>query len=246
MGGRAAAVALVALTLVGCGGIRVASVANPRVSELPTRVVEPPVRFVLGVVEDAVVHSYEPWRNTPLGAEEWLRSGTDVGRGVHWVSYLRFDLSTVPPATSVASATLQLPLAEDASVGTFKYAVHGVTSEWDEGSVTWARQPGVTPGPIARGESYLDELAMYDSVDVTRVVNRAIEQDARYIDFAILPGAPETGGVRGWPSREGTPLEAASSDTVVSLNISAGPPPAPPSAAERDLMSGGRENLGEP
>ena len=97
------------------------------------------------------------------------------------VSYLMFDLSTLPSGV-VANAKLQLSVGADAGNGNIK--VYQVENNWQEGSVNGTNKPtkitgelaGTFTGSYALGTSYMIDLS---SVDFTgNQVSFVLEMDA--------------------------------------------------------------------
>jgi RHS repeat-associated protein len=90
-------------------------------------------RGTLGAVEDATIwETYPTWTDSTV----LLRTGTLAGFGVRH-AVLRFDLSPLPPAAQVASATLRLQqiYRDDTSSSTIN--IHRILSPWTEPTVTW-------------------------------------------------------------------------------------------------------------
>ncbi len=102
-----------------------------------------PSPCVLTAVADAYVSNAEPSAN--FGSATVLRTNPHTtGQGPstnHRLSYVRFDLATLPPGATISSATLTL---HRESTGTRTYGVQPVSTHWEEGSVTWNDRPTVT------------------------------------------------------------------------------------------------------
>lgn len=204
-----------------------------RASRLVVVPAEAPAEFRIGADADAVVHSVPAWKRERLGDAEWLLAGASPARGAHWLTYLRFDLTVVPPGTRPASAVLGLPLdgTHDAPVG---YAVHVVHGEWDEARIRWTDQPLVATEAIAR----LGGAGEVDQAEVTHAVDAALTAGRASISFVIVPDDPWRAARRRWVSREAS--GAAEAQRMPNLRIVSGDPPPPLSAARTDLVRGGR------
>lgn len=252
--GRLGSMLAVCLLAAACGGLRVGGVAPPMRGGLVLGPVDAPARYTLMTEADATVHSAPEWKGEPLGEQEWLMAGTSAARRVHWFTYVSFDLTPVPAGTDIAGATLHLPVAESDGGGAF--VLHRVVGSWGEGEVAWIRQPRVEPFPVASlaldpdstqptgTEIYFDTPAISrDAADVTRVVHEAVGNGDAQIAFLILPAQPWRQARRRWLSRESIAGEPTSYSAAPLLVIDAGVPPPPPSAAQRDLVRGGRLDI---
>ncbi|WP_234023199.1 DNRLRE domain-containing protein [Sorangium cellulosum] len=91
-------------------------------------------RGTLGTVEDGTI-----WETFPTWSDSTvlLRTGTLAGFGVRH-AVLRFDLSPVPAAATVVSATLRLQQIYRDDTSTSTINIHRITSPWTEPTVTWA------------------------------------------------------------------------------------------------------------
>jgi hypothetical protein len=116
----------------------------------------------------------DPAATRPLGSEPAL--GVSAGK----TSYVRFDLSRLPPGTTVHHAMLSVYVGRLLSGGSI--SVHRVTGAWDEDTLTAARQPTVDealPETLVLSDS--TPFLEYLSIDVTPAVR------------AWLAGAPNHG-----------------------------------------------------
>lgn len=238
-----AAGALTAM-LAACGGIRVAGTTAPwtdgwTVLELPN-----PTTMRLSADADTTTHDHGRWATKSLGDQEWLIAGADPARSVHWVTYLAFDLHAVPYGATASAANLSLSsstqIPTDSDGG---FSVYEVLESWDESELAWHDAPWLAAEPLARIE--VGETS--DSADVTEFVNTALEQGRTSIGLAIVPTEPWATGRRQWLSRESQAEEPdPATSTAPAIEITFGEPPPAPSAAQRDVRRGGRNDIGAP
>ena len=99
---------------------------------------------------DAEVVSYSPTVNYGTAKElntlAWTINGTPVTQR----TYLKFDLSSIPPGSIITSATLNLYF--DSTTTSANHTLYGdnrayiqrVTSPWNENTITWNNQPTAT------------------------------------------------------------------------------------------------------
>jgi hypothetical protein len=96
--------------------------------------------YYLTPVEDTIVHSYSPLRDTNYGDWDDVQSWVDYGS---WVIrfYLMFDFTAIPSGETIDSITLFLYQANGTgfSPGVFLHYVPDDT--WDENTVTWNLRP---------------------------------------------------------------------------------------------------------
>lgn len=88
---------------------------------------------------DSYVNNANPTTNYGTSTDlQWGQPTTNVCR-----SYIKFDLSSIPPASTIISATLELNrwAWTGGGAGEPYDRVYRVTSSWDEGAITWNVQP---------------------------------------------------------------------------------------------------------
>ena len=85
------------------------------------------------------------WNTFPVenyGTETTVRiSAGDAGANTS-VAYFGFDLSAIPPGSTILDADFELYL-DNASISA-SYILRAAQSSWSESTLTWANQPGVT------------------------------------------------------------------------------------------------------
>ncbi|MBO3800036.1 MAG: DNRLRE domain-containing protein [Candidatus Brockarchaeota archaeon] len=105
-------------------------------------------------IADAYVSAYHPDTNyggSYLCVRSWrYDSESRVAR-----TYIRFNLTTIPPGSKITSATLNLYMY-DAPSDSRTFWCHVVTMSWTEAGITWNSQPSVSPtgfSPVYTGTS---------------------------------------------------------------------------------------------
>ena len=73
-------------------------------------------------------------------------SSTELGIGYttwggKWRAYLQFDLSSVPINARIIDAYPTLYQHKSLDTGSFTVGLYRVTSDWEEGTITWNNQP---------------------------------------------------------------------------------------------------------
>jgi len=102
-------------------------------------------------VADAFVSGYHP--STNYGSSSHLIVRSWSSGPAH--TYIRFDLSNIPPGSKITSATLNLYMY-DAPSSSRKLWCHVITMSWTEAGITWNSQPSVSPtgfSPVYTGMS---------------------------------------------------------------------------------------------
>jgi hypothetical protein len=103
----------------------------------------PPLPGTLYATADATVLQGAANRNFGNTSDMWVGydhcEGLKVGR-----SLVKFDVSAIPPGTSIAQATLRLHLENSCDIGerTHNVTVYRTSGNWAETSVTWNSKPG--------------------------------------------------------------------------------------------------------
>lgn len=155
----------------------------------------------LGAVYDTMVAQAIP--NTPSGSNPFLKTGLASGQPVR--SLLRFDLSFLPDATVLQTATLDLVVKTGA--GSPTVTLHGITAPWVEATATWnnfanafnpAILTSVTPSVGRR------------LVDVTGAASGWIGSGA--VNNGLL--LQQASGATQFGSSEGTPIDTRPQLTV--------------------------------
>ncbi|MFQ5526717.1 MAG: DNRLRE domain-containing protein [Thermoanaerobaculia bacterium] len=136
------AVTLLALVVVLAAVLELGALAAPQ----PGGGDSPPrTSVVLATLGDTTVKQSQP--DTNFGGDAELAVSHDDLRGPREeVTLLRFDVSAaVPVEATIVSATLSLHLVDGAGADPVGLNVHGVTSSWNEGTVTWNTFPTAHP-----------------------------------------------------------------------------------------------------
>jgi uncharacterized protein (TIGR03118 family) len=99
----------------------------------------------LTVTEDTFINDGSPGNNA--GATPWFDAGTD-GTGSVRRGLLRFDVSSIPPGSTVTSATVQLTLVKVPASGPVAsmFDVFRLLASWKEGTKTGNSGSSATPG----------------------------------------------------------------------------------------------------
>lgn len=223
----------------GCAGIRVGptSWSPPAGAVLPT----PEVATYHAVpIADAVVHENPEFAGTALGAESWLMVGRNDAHG--WVTYLRFDLTSLRDAPGAASAQLRLPPADDEvllrSTGAFAVNAYAVVGAWDEDTLTWRTQPRLAATPIATGATRVSGYDV-DTFELTEWVNELLRAGETTLDVALVASGEVLDGRRRWPSREAVGANVDDIQYSPRLEVTVGR--APPRPRQADLARSGRD-----
>ncbi len=123
--------------------------------------------IVIDAVEDAYAKSTEP--GTSFGSNSAFASGRSTGSINR--SFIKFDLSSIPAANQVTSATLILH-GGYVSTTAPQLGVYLINDNWNESTLTWNNQPTISAGLAAADTSIAD-------IDVT-VWNVAADVDEQY------------------------------------------------------------------
>lgn len=113
----------------------------------------------------AWISSGSPSKNRSDGQEMWM--GYDpTPQYLKDRSLLKFDLSTIPPGSTIHSATLGLYLSftlPDTAPPSLPISCYRITNSWSQNSVTWNNQPGYSApvGTLSVG-SALDRRYWWD------------------------------------------------------------------------------------
>ena len=140
--------------------------------------------------DDAYVLSTQPGAN--FGNATELRVGrSGIGALVLTNSYLLFDVQSLAGA-HVKSATLELYLTSSSGNPPFRVDAYSVAQSWNEGSITWANQPG--------GDTLLDSASLsaaegYQSWNVTGLVQSWLDGSRANRGVALVAGALQGFGV---------------------------------------------------
>jgi len=125
-------------------------------------VVHPPI------LADAVVSQLAPDTNYGGSSNMWVRSSNDAA----WKnsrSFVRFDLSGIPPGAKIISATLSL-YAFSPPTDSRTYQVYMLDDPWAESTITWNNRP-LWPGqPVTVPEATVGTTAGWVSWDVKDAV----------------------------------------------------------------------------
>jgi len=125
-------------------------------------VVHPPI------LADAVVSQLAPDTNYGGSSNMWVRSSNDAG----WKnsrSFVRFDLSGIPPGAKIISATLSL-YAFSPPTDSRTYQLFMLDDPWAENTITWNNRP-LWPGqPVTVPEATVGTTAGWVSWDVKDAV----------------------------------------------------------------------------
>jgi len=122
-----------------------ASLAFASTTEPARQGVSQATSLTVCVTDDTRVEQLNP--DTNYGGD--LRMEVDTirgdGRQERIVSYVKFDLSSVPSGATLTGATLRLMVRTGGTEGTdYDVNVHSVpNSSWSEGTMTWNNQPGM-------------------------------------------------------------------------------------------------------
>lgn len=159
-------------------------------------VCQPASAALAPVAADTYVSSAAP--STSFGALPTL----NVGSGAE--ALLRFDLSTLPAATTAAKvqkATLLLYVNRVGSAGAVE--VQTVNGAWAEGTLTAAAMPptaGAGTGPVVR----VGAAGQFIAADVTGAVRQWVSNPATNFGLALVPALTDPGTAVFFDSKENT------------------------------------------
>ena len=91
---------------------------------------------VLTPIADTTISTTSP--DTPGGANQLLDVGALWGSGYewYWYSFVKFDLSSIPPDATITSASLEL-YVEDKTAGNLWAEAYIAPQAWSETGLTW-------------------------------------------------------------------------------------------------------------
>jgi hypothetical protein len=112
----------------------------------------------------------------------------NVGTGGVRHGFVRFDLSSLSPATLISKATLRLFVSRIGNSGSID--LHVVLGEWDEGSLTVRSAPPIDPLPMTTVKVTSADKRKYVTVDVTALVQDWLD-GAPNFGVALLPNAAD-------------------------------------------------------
>ncbi|HIJ71667.1 MAG TPA: DNRLRE domain-containing protein [Planctomycetes bacterium] len=152
-------------------------------------------------IEDTYVNSSDPCAN--YGNSNSLSSGYD-GSAVYR-TFLKFDLSIIPPGNVVTLATLRLN-NNFISIPAPELDVYPISDRWDELTVTWNDQPVDIGGIIAINRSMVS--GDYTTWDVTEDVDDDYANDGLYSLKIVSPTENVLQMAGFWSKDLGWPPEA--------------------------------------
>ncbi|HWP98824.1 MAG TPA: DNRLRE domain-containing protein, partial [Syntrophomonadaceae bacterium] len=98
-------------------------------------------------IDDAYVSEWYADQN--FGSSTALFVGRFMQPGDLYRSLLRFDLSTIPPTSTINSAELNLTMYRNEIISGSQYVgVYHLLSDWNESTVTWNNQPPFSLTPF--------------------------------------------------------------------------------------------------
>lgn len=158
----------------------------------PARAAAPPSLLrssvTLYAVTDATTTQSAPNQN--FGSDPTLGvARTGVVGVVSIYAYLRFDLSSLPAASTIHSAQLQLYLVQWTDKGPYTVNAHAVTQSWDEGTIRWNNQP---PQGALVDAPALTMSAGYKSWNVRTLVQDWLGGVQANHGVALLPAAGQS------------------------------------------------------
>jgi hypothetical protein len=116
---------------------------------------QPPITSVdLFPLQDAFVRSLIPRLN--YGTEQEMLVGLNANTGEYYKSLIKFDISSIPPAQKIKSATVKIYYDDINNVST-NLNLYEALDSWTETGITWANTPAVggkvqsVPSPSVSG-----------------------------------------------------------------------------------------------
>ncbi len=126
----------------------------------------------LAPMADARVKRVEP--NENFGSAVELRAENDAS-GSYYESYLKFDLSFIPPTATVKKAELTLHTIDESKNGPQLYQVantfKNTTTPWTESGLTWNNKPAKVGSSLGNKAAVVRDV--YVTYDVTALVNKS-------------------------------------------------------------------------
>ncbi|RME80270.1 MAG: DNRLRE domain-containing protein, partial [Caldilineae bacterium] len=137
--------------------------------------------------KDASISFKKP--NNNYGTDDKLKVDSELFD--RWRSLIQFDLSSVPPASTIVSATLSMYLDKSKGSQTESIEVHRVTASWDEATVTWNSVSGGQYDPTIV-DSIVAGNKGWKQWDVQTLVQEWI--DGTYSNYGMILLSPSNSG----------------------------------------------------
>jgi hypothetical protein len=128
--------------------------------------------------KDAYIEDYPNYSDLNFGSSVSLVAVAWTAQGIPYVtrSLIEFDLSAIPPNSTILSAQLSLygEGQHSALSGSNEGLIERVTAPWDESTVTWNNQPPVTTQNSVLLPASSSVAQDYTDIDVTDLINDMI------------------------------------------------------------------------
>jgi hypothetical protein len=178
---------------------------------------------------DATVDSSRP--DTPLGATRALTIGYALGPDrASTRILLHFPLPTLPPGSTIVSATLQLDTIAVQGQAEVMVLMSPITMPWQEADVTWSTQPPAPPAARWVGFAGPDRGTWaLDMLWVLQYWADTGQQQPNGVALWVDDSECDAGRTRGYASREALP-GGGTAPTLVLTYVGPGTPHPFPSA----------------
>ncbi|MHC4235710.1 MAG: DNRLRE domain-containing protein, partial [Planctomycetota bacterium] len=154
----------------------------------------PPGPVTLYPTDDALIDQYNPGGNSGATSTMGTRN---QGSSAAWEAdaLVQFDLSSIPPETTITSATLHLYyfLYWDNNPSGRALSCHRITSAWDEGTVTWNTSPSHAAS-VTASSTVPATTGQWMTWDVTTDVQLFLDEQATNHGWIIMDEVLWTGG----------------------------------------------------
>ncbi len=105
--------------------------------------------WVTGTVTADASSYVDAGDDTPHGDQDYLKVAYYPGTASTKESYIKFDLSNVPPDTTINSAVLTLTIyTKNISGESVSITCHKVTGSWSESTIKWSIKPSYDSTPL--------------------------------------------------------------------------------------------------
>ncbi len=120
---------------------------------------------MLSPIADAYVDSTNP--ASAFGQDVFLISGFDANTDRRTQPFLKFDLSLIPPGSTINEATLKLYLKSMTGKSPTEVEIFRATSDWDEQTLSWNTRP---TGPGLGKTATISDNKGNKNIDMTAFV----------------------------------------------------------------------------
>lgn len=115
--------------------------------------------------KDTYVGSANP--STPHGNDQTLYLGGTAWQADTVNLFLQFDLTRIPPGTTVTSAKIDMYMFGQNGYMSYNYGVYEVLQDWDEQTLTWTNRPihVSAPAAILNGDLWQGRSNQWNSIE---------------------------------------------------------------------------------